>query len=166
MQVSQIGPETLRSVMRRVPSPVTVVTATGDAEARGATIGSFTSVSLEPPLVSINVGSETKMHDVLKEASRFAVHLLGDEQSDLSIHFAVPNRTGDEQLAAVPHSLDEYDVPILEEAQAVLHCRCYDDVEAGDHSIFIGEVVAIEKRGEAAPLLYYNSSYRSVAGLE
>lgn len=162
---SSISGEDLRAVMQRVPSPVTVVTAAGRTEARGATIGSFTSVSLEPPLVSFNVEKGSQMHEVLGEASHFAVHLLGDQQSGLCQHFAVPDQSGSEQLADIPHRVDRHGTPIINEAPAVIHCRVHDAVEAGDHSIVIGRVIRLEERNAVPPILYYNRDYRSVSGV-
>jgi 3-hydroxy-9,10-secoandrosta-1,3,5(10)-triene-9,17-dione monooxygenase reductase component len=155
--------EDLRSVMQRVPSPVTVVTAAGRAEARGATSGSFTSVSLDPPLVSFNVEKDSQMHAVLAEASHFAVHLLADRQSELCRHFAVPDQSGADQLAAVTYRADTHGTPILESAPAILHCRWHEAFEAGDHTIVVGHVTQLEERDEARPLLYYDRDYRSVS---
>lgn len=161
VQSSIVG-EDLRDVMQRVPSPVTVVTAAGAPEARGATIGSFTSVSLDPPLVSFNVDRETQMHEVLENTQHFAVHLLSDGQSELCTHFAVPDQTGADQLAAVDHQTDEHGTPILDAAPAVLYCRWHEAFGAGDHTIIIGQVVELDERAEAPPILYYNRDYRSV----
>lgn len=159
---SSITGEDLRGVMRRVPAPVTVVTAAGADEARGATIGSFTSVSLDPPLVSFNVDRESQMHEVLRETAHFAVHLLSDDQSQLCTHFAVPDQSGTDQLAAVRHRSDEHGTPILEAAPAVLYCRWYEAFGAGDHTIVVGRVTRLEERTEASPILYYEQDYRSV----
>ena len=159
---SSITGEDLRGVMRRVPAPVTVVTAAGADEARGATIGSFTSVSLDPPLVSFNVDRESQMHEVLRETAHFAVHLLSDDQSQLCTHFAVPDQSGTDQLAAVRHRPDEHGTPILEAAPAVLYCRWYEAFGAGDHTIVVGRVTRLEERTEASPILYYEQDYRSV----
>ena len=160
---SSITGEDLRSVMQRVPSPVTVVTAAGHAEARGATIGSFTSVSLDPPLVSFNVEKESQMHAVLAETSHFAVHLLADRQSELCQHFAVPDQSGADQLETVAYRTDAHDTPVLEAAPAVLHCQWHGAFGAGDHRIIVGRVTQLEDRGEARPLLYYDRDYRSVS---
>ena len=153
----------LRSVMQRVPAPVTVVTAAGHSEARGATIGSFTSVSLDPPLVSFNVEKDSQLRAVLAETSHFAVHLLADRQSELCRHFAIPDQSGADQLAAVAHRADTHGTPILESAPAVLRCRWHEAFEAGDHTIIVGRVTQLEDRGEARPLLYYDRDYRSVS---
>ncbi len=154
--------EALRQVMRQVPSPVTVVTATANGEMRGITIGSFTSVSLEPPLVSFNVARQARMHPLLLQARHFAVHILGAHQVALSQRFAEPGRQGAEQFDGLAYRLNAEGTPVLEGVLAVLHCRPYRTVEAGDHTIFIGEVVRIETFAEGPPVLYYNQAYRTV----
>ncbi|NNE36302.1 MAG: flavin reductase, partial [Rhodothermales bacterium] len=65
--------------MRRVASPVTVVTAGRGDEARGITIGSFTSASLDPPLITFNLSRRARMHSLLPRTDRFVVHVLGDD---------------------------------------------------------------------------------------
>lgn len=154
--------ETLRQVMRRVPSPVTVVTAADAHEARGITIGSFTSVALEPPLICFNVNHEAQMHDVLLAAPRFAVHVLGEEQASLANHFAVPDQTGAEQLQPVPHVINEHGTPVLDDVTAVLHCMHHDVFAAGDKSIIIGRVVEVAVNDDHGAVLYYQRTYRGV----
>ena len=156
---TKIDGDRLRAVMRRVPSPVTVVTAAGPEEVRGITIGSFTSVSLDPPLISFNVSRAARMHGLITSAERFAVHVLSDHQAHLSDHFALPDRTGAEQFADVEHEVNLHGTPVLEDALAVFHCRPYAVFEAGDHSLVIGEVLDVETSSEGGPILYYNRSY-------
>lgn len=158
-----VNGEMLRAAMRRVPSPVTVVTATDGRELRGITIGSFTSVSLAPPLISFNVAHASRMHALLTtRAERFAVHILSEEQAHLSDHFAVPNRTGDEQFAGLGFRRDAYGTPLLDDVLAIFHCARYAVYPAGDHSLLIGEVLKVERRAEGAPLLYFDRTYRNV----
>ena len=146
--------------MRRVPSPVTVVTAAGPDERRGMTVGSFTSVSLDPPLVSFNVALDAQMHDLIADAKHFAVHILSDQQAQLSNNFAVPDRTGEEQFAAIPHRLDANGTPILEDALAVFFCTRYATYPAGDHTLVVGQVLDIEAGLDGSPLVYFDRSYR------
>ena len=77
--------ERLRAVMRHVASPVTVVTFASEAGPRGVTIGSFTSLSLEPPLVCFNLNKESSVYEELTCAEAFVVHILADTQAYLSI---------------------------------------------------------------------------------
>ena len=154
--------ESLRQTMRRVPSPVTVVTAATEREARGITIGSFTSVSLEPPLICFNVDRSARMHPVITEASRFAVHILGDHQAHLSDHFAIPDLSGAEQFESVAHRINAHGTPILDDVTAVFHCTPHDAFEAGDKTIIIGQVVEIDADVDRGAVLYYQRSYRAV----
>ncbi len=154
--------EALRQVMRRVPSPVTVVTAAAYGEMRGITIGSFTSVSLNPPLISFNVAQQARMYPLLLAARHFAVHILGAEQVPLSRRFAESGLSNSEQFEGLAYRLSPEGTPLLEGVLAVLHCRTYRTLEAGDHTIFVGEVIEIETLADGPPLVYYNRAYRAV----
>jgi len=157
--------DAFRSAMRRVPAVVTIVTTSDAGEMRGITIGSFTSVALDPPLISFNVGQEGRMHGVLLTASHFAVHLISQQQTHLCEHFATPDLTSAEQFSTVRHHLDAYGVPILEDALVVLRCQRHDVFEAGDHSIILGQVIDIDEANDGEPVLYYNRSYRNIGAL-
>lgn len=155
--------EELRSVMRHVPSPVTVVTAAGPSGYRGITIGSFTSTSLDPPLISFNVNRDSKIYDALTTGLRFAVHVLSDEQAFLGDRFATPEMTSSEQFDGVAFDLDDEGTPVLREALAVIFCERHAVYDAGDHSIVLGRVVDVkESEVDDLPLVYYDRSYRRV----
>lgn len=151
-----------RGVMRRVPSPVVVVTAQGEEATRGITIGSFTSVALDPPLVSFNVAREARMYDVMDTCSHFAVHVLGENQAHLAKRFAVPGLTGTEQFEGVSARTDAHGTPILDNVGTLLRCRPHDAIGAGDHVLYIGLVVDVDERPERGAVLYYESSYRGI----
>lgn len=158
--------EGLRHLLRRTVSPVVVVTALGAREARGATIGSFTSVSLKPPLVSFNVTRSTSMHRVMTEAERFAVHLLADDQAGLAAHFAAPDLTETEQFEAVPHHRVKDLPPLLVGTLGVVLCEVTRRVEVGDHTLMLGEVKRVlDGRDDAEPLLYHQQAYRGVGAV-
>ncbi len=156
--------EALRGVLREVAAPVVVVTTQTADGPRGATIGSFTSVSLDPPLVSVNVTHGTQLHEALVAAEAWAVHLLSASQADLAEHFAVPDLDGPAQLAPFPHVAPEDGPPLLRHTLGVLRCRPYARFEAGDHTVFVGEVVDLIEGGGSRPLLYYRQSYRGIGG--
>lgn len=154
--------EALRQMMRQVPSPVTIVTAAVYGEMRGITIGSFTSVSLNPPLISFNVAQQARMHPLLLQARHFAVHILKAGQVALSQRFAEPGLSSAEQFEGLAYQRRPEGTPVLEGVLAVLYCRPYRIVEAGDHTIFVGEVIEVEALADGLPLLYYNRTYRAV----
>ncbi|MEF8815420.1 MAG: flavin reductase family protein [Salinibacter sp.] len=155
-------PSTFRASMRRVPSPVVVVTARGPQEVRGITIGSFSSVALDPPLVSFNVARDSRMFEVMEACEWFAVHVLGENQAHLAKQFAVPGLSGPEQFEAVPHERDPHGTPILDGGSAVLHCRLHDSLPAADHCLYVGRVAEVEERPDQGAVLYYKSDYRGV----
>ncbi len=156
--MADIG-ERLRLAMRRVPSSVTVVTAAARGEIRGITVGSFTSVSLDPPLISFNVAREASMHRVIVGANNFAVHLLADTQADLSTVFAEPHRVGEEQFEKIDHTMGEFGVPVLVDVAVVFHCVVWAVHPAGDHSLVIGRVRGVDKGEDTGPLVYFDRSY-------
>ncbi|MEM1094818.1 MAG: flavin reductase family protein [Bacteroidota bacterium] len=156
--------DALRAVMRSVPSPVTVVTAaTPDGEVRGMTIGSFTSVSMAPPLISFNVQRSARMSEILAAATHFSVHVLAADQSAYSNRFASPKMDPEAQFDGIPHTLDANGVPILDDALARLDCVPFAIHPAGDHILLLGEVInAVEPAADRAPLLYVNRAYRHI----
>ena len=157
-----VSPDSLRSVMRRVPAPVAVLTAAANGVSRGMTVGSFTSVSLDPVLVSFNVGVASSMHDVISNADSLAVHLLTDAQAEYSEHFARPDLTSQEQFDGIPHRALSDGTPILTETLAYIRCRKIEQHKAGDHCLIVAEVLEIVHQREGEPLLYYNTHYRAV----
>lgn len=162
--VQPISADTLRSVMRRVPSPVTVITMQEAEEIHGVTIGSFTSVSLEPPLVSFNIQQATTLHDRFTEVGRtFAINVLSAEQGYLSDHFSIPERAGTAHFSKLTYDLTGGGLPILDSIVVALVCEVYAYHSVGDHSLVIGLVTDVRRGDEAAvPLLYYDRSYRTV----
>ena len=155
--------ERLRAVMRHVASPVTVVTFASEAGPRGVTIGSFTSLSLEPPLVCFNLNKESSVYEELTCAEAFVVHILADTQAYLSNHFARSEQTSAEQFASIDHRIDAGGMPRLDGVLAVMSCRRHALFQAGDHTIVVGEVVDVDvAEGAAGPILYYNRSYRGI----
>ena len=141
--------EALRAMLRSVASPVVVVTVADRDGARGATIGSFASVSLDPPLVSFNVTHGTRLHEALEASAAFAVHLLADDQADVAEHFARPD-------SPTEAALD------LDGTLGTLACLVAARVPAGDHTVVLGEVTDLVPGRSASPLLYYRQSYRGI----
>lgn len=152
----------LRSALRRVPSAVVVATAQGRDEMRGITIGSFTSVALDPPLVSLNVGCDSRMYDVMETCTHFAVNVLAEDQSHLAKRFAIPGISGSEQFETVSLTRNEWGAPVIDGSPTVLTCVPHDSIQAGDHVIYVGQVIDVETWTDRGAVLYYKSSYRGV----
>lgn len=154
----------LCEVLRFHAAGVVVVTARAAAGPVGFTATSFTSVSLEPPLVSFYLALDSRTLPGLREADGFAVHVLGADQVDLAARFA--SREGD-RFAPPSHWYPGPDgVPLLEGVPAVLVCRSHEARRIGDHLLTVGEVVDARCDGkEVLPLVYHRRSYGSFSPL-
>jgi flavin reductase (DIM6/NTAB) family NADH-FMN oxidoreductase RutF len=148
----------LREVMRRFPTPVAVVTTRVDDEGYGFTAGSVVSLSLDPPLVGVSVGLDSSSHEPMRRAGGFAISLLSEHQMDVAQHFA---RSGIPPVVLWEgtHVRDGRRGPLVEGALAWLECRRWAEYEAGDHTLFIGEVESMELGARARGLVYRDSTY-------
>ncbi|WP_159090013.1 flavin reductase family protein [Ruegeria sp. Alg231-54] len=120
------------------PTGVTIVaTYDADKEPWGLTANSFTSVSLEPPVISVCVAKSGRVFPTLSQSDHFAVNILSAEQKDLAMHFAsdVENRFTDTDWIAGAAT------PLIPGASAQLECTVHSRVDADDHQILLGRVV-------------------------
>lgn len=149
--------------MRGVPCSVVLVTSVLDAQPVGATIGSFTSVSLSPPLVSFNVMHSTRLHDALTASGRLNVCVLSEDQGELANRFSIPELERDQMFV-----LSEYtweggdDLPKINDSLCTLTCAIKSAVETSDHTVFICQVESVVSVQEGRPLLYLNKTYRGI----
>ncbi len=127
--------------------------------AHGLTVSSFTSVSLEPPLILICLGHEVTMIEVFRQARYFGLSFLREDAVAVSRRFATK---GLDRFDAVEWVRGETGVPLLANALATLECASYQRIVSGDHDILVGEVVRTEV-AEGEPLIYYASRYRKLA---
>lgn len=160
-----IDGQALRHTLRHVASPVVLVTALGADGPRGATMGSFASVSLAPPIVSFNVQRGSRLYSALERGGPFAVQLLSDAQSVVADHFATPNLTSAEQLAPFAHRSGPHGLALVEGALATLVCQPEAWWPAGDHAVVAGRVEQILPGADGDPLLWYARGYRKVGGV-
>jgi flavin reductase (DIM6/NTAB) family NADH-FMN oxidoreductase RutF/DNA-binding IclR family transcriptional regulator len=146
----------LRRVLGSFVTGVTVVTTTdGEGRFHGVTANSFSSVSLDPPLVLWSQSVKANSHPVFFKAERFAVNILAEDQIELSKRFA---KSSQEKFAGVDVDIGSGGVPLLRDCSARLQCRVVSRVPGGDHTIYVGEVQAIE-RAERKPLVFGNGQY-------
>lgn len=160
---ADVSPTDFRTTVGMFATGVTVVTTNVDGVLHGMTANAFASVSLEPLLVLICVDRTAGMHALLPEATGFAVTVLSAEQEDLSAWFASADRPGGEdQFSDIRwEPAPATAAPVLCDGVAFLDCRVTERHDAGDHSIFLGEVVGLGiLRPDADPLLYYGGRYR------
>jgi flavin reductase len=153
----------VREVMRRFATGVTVIT-TGGEHSHGMTANAFTSVSLEPPLVACCVAGTAYMHDAISEQGEFAISILGAHQEHLARYFADRSRpTGAEQFGHVGcRRGSRIAAPLLAGAAAWLECRLAFAYDGGDHTIFLGEVLASAWAEEPDALLFHDGAFHAL----
>ncbi len=146
-----------RNVVGGFASGVVVVLCGDDKESlHGMTANSFTSVSIDPPLVLISVNNKAKMKAVIDQKNRFTLSILSNMQKDISNHFS-----GRESAVEPPVMWRQNRSPMIRDALGFLDCRLYQSVLAGDHTLYLGLVLAFE-RGEGEPLLFFKGSYAAL----
>lgn len=149
-----------RRAMGVFATGVTIVTCL-DEERRptGMTVNSFTSVSLEPPLLLWCVNKSIIPFPAFSTTGHFAVHVLKRDQEDLSNHFAV-DRT--DKFDGVEYREGVAGLPLLPDYLSVYQCQVSHRIDAGDHIILVGQMVDYEVN-EGEPLVFYGGDYRSIA---
>lgn len=147
-----------RQALGRFATGVAVVTATGQDELVGLTINSFASVSLDPPLVLWSLRADSPSAVAFRNATHFAINVLGTEQQDLSNRFARP---GDKYMG-IDWSAGLGGAPLLTNSLASFECSRHAEIDGGDHVIFLGRVERFAFR-EGQPLLYFSGGYRAIA---
>ena len=146
-----------REVLGSYPTGVTVVTARDpEGDPFGLTVNSFTSVSLDPPLVLVCVNADASSHDALMEAGSFAVSILSRGQDPVATRFATQPSEG--RFEDVDWDENALGDPVIRGAAAWLACQPHRIHPGGDHSIVVGEVVAVEDAG-GEPLAYHRGRF-------
>ncbi|MDP6942807.1 MAG: flavin reductase family protein [Myxococcota bacterium] len=143
-------------------SGVSVVTTRADGLAYGLTVSSFTSVSLDPPLILVCLGHGNRLGEMITRSGHLAVSGLARDQEAASNHFASRGREPEAELRGVPMVSTDRGIPVVEGALAWLDCDVHELVSVGDHTVVIGRVTEAWASGEGSPLLYWSRAYRGV----
>jgi flavin reductase (DIM6/NTAB) family NADH-FMN oxidoreductase RutF len=152
-------PELFREVFGRFATGVAVITSSGAAGAGGMTANAICSLSLDPPLALVCFENQARTLPIVREAGRFAVNVLSAGQEQLAGVFA-SKLPESEKLDGVGHHF-EAGVPVIDGSLAWAICELRELMPGGDHTIAIGEVVAMGL-GQGDPLLWYASRYHAV----
>ncbi len=144
--------------MSHFASGVTVVTTEQEGTPYGMTVAAFSSLSLHPPLVLVCIEKSVRSHEAIASAGKFGVSILSGTQADVSNRFA---SRGEDKFSGIATHRGTSGVPLIDGAITSLECTLREQFPGGDHSIFVGEVVAIET-AEGVPLVYYRSGYREL----
>jgi len=157
-----IDNQEFKDALKLWASGVSVVTANSSDGETGMTATSFTSVSMDPPQILVCINDSAETGAAILEDKKFAVNILTAAQEQVSNQFA-GGSSMQERFANVAWHKGGLGLPVFDEALASLECTVVEQVRAGTHWIVIGEIQSTQcQSGE--PLLYFNSSYRKVAG--
>jgi flavin reductase (DIM6/NTAB) family NADH-FMN oxidoreductase RutF len=157
-----IAPRQFREVLGHFPTGVAVITSIGtDGQPIGMAVGSFTSVSLDPPLVAFLPDRGSSTFPAIRDAGRFCVNVLAGGQEDVCRTMATrgADRFGGIEWRPAPHTGS----PVLNGAVAWIDCELGDVHDAGDHYIVIGQVLALEVETPTLPLLFFQGGYGTFA---
>ncbi|SDQ30211.1 flavin reductase family protein [Thermostaphylospora chromogena] len=159
-----IDPTALRRAFGTFATGVTVIT-TGGPVPHAMTANSFTSVSLDPPLILVCISKDAVMHQHLSASRSFGVSVLGAHQEATARHFANRYRAlGPAQFADVEVVRgDVTGVPLIAGAAAFMECDVWRVYDGGDHTIFIGRVVSVSRQDDCDGLLVYRGRYSGIA---
>jgi len=153
-------PRALRDAFGCFATGVTVITTNpSGGPVQGMTANSFTSVSLDPPLVLWCLGKESDCLTMFSQVPNFAINILSAAQQDLSNHCAKP---GDHSLDQFKWQSGKTGAPILDGAITTLDCEVADRIDAGDHIIMLGRVVDMVDGTGEAPLIFNRGQYRDL----
>jgi len=155
-----MDPNAKKTALRMIPYGLYVLTGrTKEGEIAAATVNWVTQVSFEPPLVVVGVKADSHSHDVIKKSRAFALNVLGKGQQKTAFAFFKPVEVADGKISGESYHDGSTGAPLLDSTPAFFECKLIDTVERGDHSVFVGEVVAVgvakapEGRPDEATLL-------------
>ena len=135
-----------------------LTTRSAEGEPHGLTINSFTSLSLEPPLVMAAVAHSSAQLQAFETSSSFAINILSEEQQDLSRRFA---KVPEERFNGIAWRVGASGAPLIDRTITSIECRTVHRIDVGDHRVLIGEAVAAHV-SDGRPLLFFRSSYASI----
>ena len=161
MAEAAIDPNSFRQVLGTYPTGVCVITAL-DAEDKpaGMVVGTFTSVSLDPPLVGFLPDKKSSSWPVIEQAGRFCVNVLGSDQQDVCRQLA---GKGPDKFAGVAYAVSEHRLPVIAEGIARIECTLHSVTDAGDHWFVLGKVESLAATRDGDPMLFHKGRYGGFA---
>lgn len=155
--VSTISPGTYRQVLGAYPTGVSVVTGIDPEHGPLAlVVGSFTSVSLDPPLVGFFPDKQSSTWPHIARTGHFCINVLGSDQLSLCMQLA---RSGLEKFSRIPYNVSIHGMPVIDSPLACIDCAIEDIVEAGDHYFVTGRTLHMEILRDGDPLIFHRGAF-------
>ena len=157
-----IDPAEFRQVLGAYPTGVCAITATtNDGTPAGMVIGSFTSVSLDPPLVGFLPDKKSSTWPLIEAAAHFCVNVLASDQQDVCRQLA---GKGPDKFAGLDMALSDHGHPVIANAIAQIDCDIHAVIDAGDHWFVLGKVLSLKLARDGDPMLFHRGRYGGFAG--
>lgn len=157
--VMPLDSEALRSAMRAWSAGVTVVAAVHEGNRHGMTVNSFTSISLDPAIITISLQASTRTQEIVSRSRAFGLTILSIEQTKISDLFAGRRPEIEDRFADLQTETLVTGSPLIVGGLAWLDCRVMETYDAGMNILFIAEVLAARGTGDGQPLMYHNRKY-------
>ena len=157
-----VNPDSFRQALGRFVTGVTIVTSRYEDEVHGTTMNAFCSVSLNPPLALVSVDKEADSHDLIAAGGIFAVNILADDQEHLSVTLSQKGTNeldAAHKLTGIKYTTRKTGAPILYGIHAFLDCKIINTIDAGDHTIYIGQIEDTGWGEDTLPLIYHRGEY-------
>jgi len=164
-QVANVEPADFLGAMRYFAAGCTIIAASDGMERAGLTATAVCSVTAEPPRLLVCINREVRAHAVIVDSGTLSVNVLSDAQEGLAKRFAGMFKyvRGEERFLEGDWVEGRLGAPVLSGALASFDCRVVEAIPASTHTIFICEVVDVASDGDAAPLLFFNRAFASLA---
>jgi 3-hydroxy-9,10-secoandrosta-1,3,5(10)-triene-9,17-dione monooxygenase reductase component len=164
MSDAVIDPGEYRRTLGLFPTGVVVAAASHGGELSGMTIGSFTSVSIDPPLIGFLPMKDSETLELLKKSGAFCINVLSTEQNHICMQFATP---GEDRFRGVSHSPTGTGSPMIDSCLAWMDCTVHEIVDAGDHMFVMGRVQKLTtNNSDGNPLVFYGGDFGTFTALD
>lgn len=164
-EIANVEPARFLGAMRYFAAGCTIIAASDGAERSGLTATAVCSVTAEPPRLLVCINREVRAHAVIVDSGTLSVNVLSEAQEGLAKRFAgmVKGVSGEERFREGNWVEGKLGAPVLAGALASFDCRVVEAIPASTHTIFICEVVDVASDGDAAPLIFFNRAFASLA---
>jgi flavin reductase (DIM6/NTAB) family NADH-FMN oxidoreductase RutF len=159
---AKVDPEIMRLAMRNWATGVTIVSSISNGIRHGMTVSSFTSVSIDPAMLLVSLQDNARTHRLVKESGVFAVTILDQSQIAISERFAGRQTEKHDRFRGLETFSLVTGAPLIRGGLVGFDCQVCDTHEIGQHTIFIGQVLAMQKGDGVRPLIYFDRRYHSI----
>ena len=147
-------------ILRSVSTGVYVLTAQHQGRANGSTVAWVSQVSFDPMLMMVSLANIRYSFDLVKKSGYFGLNVLGADQVETARHFGYKTAHETDKMEGLSYGTSEKGLPILDGVKAYIECRVVESFPAGDHTLFVGEVVAAESlKDDAQPLIFKQEDF-------